>query len=72
MLYWIDNGNKPRIEGSWLDGQERRVLLDSALVGLQACPSTSQTATGSIGQMQRRVALSPYYQMDRADKYQFS
>lgn len=31
MLYWIDNGNTARIEGSWLDGQERRILVDSAL-----------------------------------------
>lgn len=31
MLYWIDNGNTARIEGSWLDGQERRALVGSAL-----------------------------------------
>lgn len=31
MLYWSDNGPTPRIEASWLDGQQRRVLVENAL-----------------------------------------
>lgn len=31
LLFWVDNGVAPRIESSWMDGQERKVLVDSGL-----------------------------------------
>lgn len=31
MLYWADRGNEPKIECSWLDGQQRKVLVSSGL-----------------------------------------
>ncbi|TRY92935.1 hypothetical protein DNTS_033821 [Danionella cerebrum] len=47
MLYWIDNGIKPRIEGSWMDGQERRVLVEGAL-GWPTCLSIDFTNNDRI------------------------
>lgn len=31
MLYWTDWGRRPKIESAWMDGQQRRVLLDEDL-----------------------------------------
>lgn len=31
MLYWADRGEQAKIECSWLDGQERKVLVDDNL-----------------------------------------
>lgn len=31
MLYWADRGNTAKIECSWLDGQERKVLVADGL-----------------------------------------
>lgn len=31
MLYWADRGNEPKIECSWLDGQQRKVLVSDGL-----------------------------------------
>lgn len=31
MLYWADRGNDPKIECSWLDGQQRKVLVSEQL-----------------------------------------
>ena len=31
MMYWTDWGQRPKIESAWMDGQQRRVLLDEDL-----------------------------------------
>lgn len=31
MLYWADRGQEPKIECSWLDGQQRKVLVSDGL-----------------------------------------
>lgn len=31
MLYWADRGSVPKIECSWLDGQQRKILVGDGL-----------------------------------------
>ena len=31
MLYWTDRGDVPKIECSWMDGRERKILVGSSL-----------------------------------------